>query len=320
VVAYVTSEERDDNYWMGVRDALRMVDSFLRWARKHPKDAKSIDDFLAEGLIAAAKRCESCLGKELGMKYGSDDPEVDEPREIEETSHFEEPIPAFEPEVEAMPDSFPESDPEELTFAPADDESEPEVPPVEPVSIDEIETSESEKESVPSEDLMFEGLKRDFLSDFPLSAPEIIDDEPEDTKSIPSTPEEVMRAVLAEESLGPVEVETEEVMSPEVEDSGVETYDDVLEVLESPPAVDDPPSPATVPKRELWSPYDEPPLPEDENEEDAITSEDDEDDAASDESDTSSPAVKAPPPPPPPETDETEEERRRRARRLFFGT
>jgi hypothetical protein len=314
----VTSEERDDNYWMGVRDALRMVDSFLRWARKHPKDAKSIDDFLAEGLIAAAKRCESCLGKELGMKYGSDDPEVDEPREIEETPHFEEPIPDVEPEI--VPDSFPDIDAEEPTFVPADDASEPEVPPVEPVSIDEIVTPESDKESVSPENLMFEGLKRDFLSDFPLSTPEITDDATDDTKPIPSTPEEVMRAVLAEESLGPVEVETEEAMSPEVEDSGVETYDDVLEVLESPPSVDEPPSPATVPKRELWSPYDEPPLPEDENDEDAKTSEDDESDAASDESDTSSTGAKAPPPPPPPETDETEEERRRRARRLFFGT
>ncbi len=314
----MTSEERDDNYWMGVRDALRMVDSFLRWARKHPKDAKSIDDFLAEGLIAAAKRCESCLGKELGMKYGSDDPEVDEPREIEETPHFEEPIPDVEPEI--IPDSFPDIDAEEPTFVPADDASEPEVPPVEPVSIDEIVTPESDKESVSAENLMFEGLKRDFLSDFPLSAPEITDDATDDTKPIPSTPEEVMRAVLAEESLGPVEVETEEAMSPEVEDSGVETYDDVLEVLESPPAVDEPPSPATVPKRELWSPYDEPPLPEDENDEDAKTSEDDESGAASDESDTSSTGAKAPPPPPPPETDETEEERRRRARRLFFGT
>ncbi|MHA2003034.1 MAG: hypothetical protein ACW975_02960 [Candidatus Thorarchaeota archaeon] len=311
----MTSEERDDNYWMGVRDALRMVDSFLRWARKHPKDAKSIDDFLAEGLIAAAKRCESCLGKELGMKYGSDDPEVDEPREIDEPSHFEEPIPDVEPAVEAMADSFPDSDTEEPTFVSADDASRPEMPPVESVSIDEIETPDSDKDTTPSEDLDFEGIKRDFLSDFPLSAPALMEDELEDSKSMASTPEDVMRAVLEEESLGPVEVESEEVMPPKAEDSEVETYDDVLEVLESPPEADESPSPAAVPKRELWSPYDEPPLPEDENDVEIA-----EDDATSDDSDTSSPAVKAPPPPPPPETDETEEERRRRARRLFFGT
>jgi hypothetical protein len=167
---------------------------------------------------------------------------------------------------------------------------------------------------------MFEGLKRDFLSDFPLSASETTDDAPDDTKPIPSTPEEVMRAVLAEESLDSAEVETEEARFLEVEDSGVETYDDVLEVIESPAAADESLSPATVPKRELWSPYDEPPLPEDENDEDSKTSEDDESSAISDESDTSSSGAKAPPPPPPPETDETEEERRRRARRLFFGT
>jgi hypothetical protein len=311
----VTSEERDDNYWMGVRDALRMVDSFLRWARKHPKDAKSIDDFLAEGLIAAAKRCESCLGKELGMKYGSDDPDVDDPREIEEPSHFEEPIPDVEPDVEEISDSFPDSDAEEPAFVSSDDEAKPEMPPVEPVSIDEIELPESDTKSMASEELTFEGIKRDFLSDFPLSAPAIMEDELDDTKPRPSTPEDVMRAVLEEESLSAVEVDSD-AKPPEIEDSGVETYDDVLEVLESPPETDESSSVA-VPKRELWSPYDEPPLPEDENDEVAKTPEADID---SDESDTSSAAVKAPPPPPPPETDETEEERRKRARRLFFGT
>ena len=125
-----------------------------------------------------------------------------------------------------------------------------------------------------------------------------------------NTPEDVMRAVLAE-------ADEEELMPPEDEDLEVETYDDVLEVLEPPPDTEESP-PAATPKRELWSPYDEPPL-EDEEEDDEIISTDVEDEEDSEESEAL-PTVKPPPPPPPPETDETEEERRRRARRLFFGT
>jgi hypothetical protein len=309
----VSSEERDDNYWMGVRDALRMVDSFLRWARKHPRDAKTIDDFLAEGLVAAAKRCKSCLGKELGMKYGSDDPEVDEPREIEEPTHFEEPIPDVELEVEDLSYSD-----EELVSTEAaggsetQDEvsDEPEMPPAEPVSIDEVETSLGAEESMSADEVAFEGIKRDFLEDFPLDEPAPIVDNEDEIEEAPSTPEDVMRAVLAE-------ADEEELMPPEDEDLEVETYDDVLEVLESPPSAEESP-PAAAPKRELWSPYDEPPL-QDDDEDDEIVSTDTEDEQVSEESEDT-PAVKPPPPPPPPETDETEEERRRRARRLFFGT
>ncbi|MFW9912729.1 MAG: hypothetical protein ACFFEU_09665 [Candidatus Thorarchaeota archaeon] len=309
----MSSEERDDNYWMGVRDALRMVDSFLRWARKHPKDAKTIDDFLAEGLVAAAKRCKSCLGKELGMKYGSDDPEVDEPREIKEPTHFEEPIPDVDSEVEDIPYSD-----EELVASEVAGEhgnlnevsDEDETPPAEPVSIEEIETSVDEEESISADELAFEGMKRDFLADFPLDEPVSAVDKEDDTKIVPSTPEDVMRAVLAE-------ADEEELMPPEAEDLEVETYDDVLEVLESPSSTEESP-PVSAPKRELWSPYDEPPL-QDDDEDDEIISTDAEDEQVSEELEDT-PAVKPPPPPPPPETDETEEERRRRARRLFFGT
>ncbi|MFW9801607.1 MAG: hypothetical protein ACFFFC_03105 [Candidatus Thorarchaeota archaeon] len=309
----MSSEERDDNYWMGVRDALRMVDSFLRWARKHPKDAKTIDDFLAEGLVAAAKRCESCLGKELGMRYGSDDPEVDEPREIEEPAHFEEPIPYVEPEVEDIPANDEEMVSTETVSEPdAPDEviDTPEMPPAEPVSIDEIEASADAEESMSADELTFEGVKRDFLSDFPLDEPRPIVDKEDDMEVAPSTPEDVMRAVLAE-------ADEEELMPPEEEDLEVETYDDVLEVLDTPPSTDESP-PVAAPKRELWSPYDEPPL-EDEDEDDDFISTDAEDEEVSEESEAPT-TVKPPPPPPPPETDETEEERRRRARRLFFGT
>ncbi|MFW9887005.1 MAG: hypothetical protein ACFFER_02410 [Candidatus Thorarchaeota archaeon] len=308
----MSSEERDDNYWLGVRDALRMVDSFLRWARKHPKDAKTIDDFLAEGLVAAAKRCKSCLGKELGMKYGADDPEVDEPREIEEPTHFEEPIPDVEAEVEDISDSEEELVSREAPSEPdtMDEVSdEHEMPPAESVSIEEIEASVGGEESTSEDEPAFEGIKRDFLADFPLDEPAPIVDKEYDVEVGPSTPEEVMRAVLAE-------ADDEELMPPEEEDLEVEAYDDVLEVLESPPHAEE--SQISAPKRELWSPYDEPPL-EDDDEEDEIISKDAEDEEAAEELEPPS-TVKPPPPPPPPETDETEEERRRRARRLFFGT
>ncbi len=63
------TEERDDSYWIGVRDALRMIDSFIRWARRHPNEAKPIEEFIAEGIEAAARRCESCLKRSLGLSF-----------------------------------------------------------------------------------------------------------------------------------------------------------------------------------------------------------------------------------------------------------
>ncbi|MFW9850992.1 MAG: hypothetical protein ACFFF4_17830, partial [Candidatus Thorarchaeota archaeon] len=62
-----SEENRSDEYWMGVRDALRMVDSFLKWSKVNKERAKSLDEFLYDGLVAAAKRCESCLHKQLGI-------------------------------------------------------------------------------------------------------------------------------------------------------------------------------------------------------------------------------------------------------------
>ncbi|MHA1950231.1 MAG: hypothetical protein ACW987_10180 [Candidatus Thorarchaeota archaeon] len=69
-------KKRTDEYWMGVRDSLRMVDSFNKWAQRNKERAKDLDDFIHDGLIAAAKRCESCLKDDLGLTFveGEDNP------------------------------------------------------------------------------------------------------------------------------------------------------------------------------------------------------------------------------------------------------
>ncbi len=69
-MSYVSSDEKDETYWLGVRDALRMVDSYVRWSARHEDKAKNLQEFISEGLIAAAKRCESCLSMELGLTFG----------------------------------------------------------------------------------------------------------------------------------------------------------------------------------------------------------------------------------------------------------
>ncbi|MFX1416854.1 MAG: hypothetical protein ACFFC0_08575 [Promethearchaeota archaeon] len=263
----MSSNGKDDNYWIGVRDALRMVDSFLRWSRRHPTEAKSLDDFLAEGLVAAAKRCESCLGKELGLKYGTGD------------------------EVPREQDSG-----DEVDFRTASDYEEP--------------SSE--------EPLSYETT--------PETRPETIletSDEPEITQVEPSSPEEIMRSILEDDSLWDTEeTEIDVEYSSEAETEYVEVTDDDVPIE---PEED---APTEIPpsfEKRVWTPYDEPSFPEDELQddyEDDIVAEDEsfeepeEDDGSKEEPVRSGP----PPPPPPPESDETEEERRKRARRLFFGT
>ncbi|MCK4567574.1 MAG: hypothetical protein KAU48_09725, partial [Candidatus Thorarchaeota archaeon] len=81
---------RTDEYWMGVRDALRMVDSFYKWSKRNPGRAKDLDDFIHDGLIAAAKRCESCLRDKLGLSFIEGQDEEDEITLEESIEHEEE--------------------------------------------------------------------------------------------------------------------------------------------------------------------------------------------------------------------------------------
>ncbi|MFW9799698.1 MAG: hypothetical protein ACFFD9_04635, partial [Candidatus Thorarchaeota archaeon] len=174
----MSSNGKDDNYWMGVRDALRMVDSFLRWASRHPEDAKTLDEFLAEGLVAAAKRCESCLGKELGLKYGKGAEEM-----AEEARMAESDLESSEVHEETESDE-PSSYDFELT------------PPEEPVTDTSVtETIMDEPEATPVDTTTAEGE--------------------------PSSPEEIMRSVLAEE------------MTLQSEDEEPETMDEYEETIES---------------------------------------------------------------------------------------
>ncbi len=69
VVSDLDPDNIDDNYWHGVYDALRMVDSFVRWAQRNPTRAKSIDEFLNDALIAVAKRCRDCLAYTLNLSF-----------------------------------------------------------------------------------------------------------------------------------------------------------------------------------------------------------------------------------------------------------
>jgi hypothetical protein len=69
------SNNRDESYWLGVRDALRMIDSFVAWSRRNPARAKKIDDFVDDALIAVNKRCKSCLSQALGISFAESDEE-----------------------------------------------------------------------------------------------------------------------------------------------------------------------------------------------------------------------------------------------------
>jgi hypothetical protein len=64
------SSDKDESYWLGVRDALRMIDSFVAWSRRNPNRAKKIDDFIDDALIAVNKHCRSCLSQALGISFG----------------------------------------------------------------------------------------------------------------------------------------------------------------------------------------------------------------------------------------------------------
>ena len=71
-----SDEERSDDYWEGVLHALRMVDSLLKWSKRNEARAKPLEQFIHDGLIAAAKRCQSCLSKKLGVAFSDEDEKI----------------------------------------------------------------------------------------------------------------------------------------------------------------------------------------------------------------------------------------------------
>lgn len=315
---------KSDEYWMGVRDALRMVDSFHKWSKRNPSRAKNLEDFIHDGLIAAAKRCESCLRDKMGLSFieGEDeedeitleesperDEEDDDDDDVKPESSIEEPISHVEPE----------------TFTPPPDDSDDSS-----ISIDRVERIEDES----IDDLSIVGPPREFSTDFELvePTPMVADGESELEPIVPTEPEEVLSESALEESETNQEPDSEEQpdkpsftwaeyetavtpsSEPEPQDSeaDISTSEDeeISTDEEEEELPEEPPEPPKV-----WSPYDEPSIPEDDDTEEETEADETE---PLDEG-NGEPVITEPPAPPPPESEEDEEERKRRARRLFFG-
>jgi len=327
-VSFVSSDEKDETYWLGVRDALRMVDSFVRWSARHEDKAKNLQEFISEGLIAAAKRCESCLSTTLGLTFGeslgglsSDD--LLEPADPTDrlSTHYEE---LAEEKDSTVPDdevlTTEESSPEPKFESESEASSE-----VEPTSIEAIERTKD----IEIEDMQPEGPPRDFGTDFDLGEPSPLTIEPEDEDqessvseaSEPEEPSEPEQPVEIEDALA--EPEHIDVIKDEADDAPPSTesgltwseYERVTTPLETTATPTSEEHAAETEPSEMpvnWSPNDESIVSADEAAEDLHEEQD--------EVDKEVPEIEPPPPPPPPESDESEEERRRRARRLFFGT
>ena len=285
---------------MGVRDALRMVDSFIKWARRNEDRAKALDDFIHDGLLAAAKRCESCLKDDLGLTFVEDEVPSGESPEMEKVpsgyeigSSLELPS---EDEFEVIPDEIP-PEPSEV---PIESESDS-------VSIDTVGRLEEEE----IEDLSIDGPPREFSSDFELVEPADLDVEPSiaDDEVTPTSEPEVEDVDDEDTDHKPsfTWADYEKAVAPTKEDP---------ELVEEDEAVEIPPPVETESIEELSESTSIPEPP--------VLSDDDLDGGSIDEEDADTteapaPITEPPPPPPPPDSDEDEDERRRRARRLFFG-
>jgi len=341
----VSSEDdnsRTDEYWMGVRDALRMVDSFHKWANRNPGRAKSLEDFIHDGLIAAAKRCESCLSDKLGLSFIEDETDeekitVEDAVELEdERDDDDEEEEIISGESIEIDDALEESEPTPSFVEPIG-HVEPatdipfEVPDESTISLDNVERKEDES----MEDLSIEGPPREFSTDFDLvepttlivdetsipEAPTMIEPEPEpeevldeeietdsepESEELPDRPSftwsEYEKAVTPSSEPEPLDSDVD-ILPSEDEEVSVEMDDEVTE---------EPPEP---PKE--WSPSSEPSIEEEESE---IETEPEIDESKFEVEGEDEPVIsEPPPPPPPPESEEDEEERKRRARRLFFG-
>jgi len=279
---------------MGVRDALRMVDSFNKWAQRNKERAKDLDDFIHDGLIAAAKRCESCLKDDLGLTF------------VDGEDH---------PLAESVPSGYEATPPEEL---PSSETSEDDI------SIESVGRSDSEE----MEDISLDGPTREFASDFALIEPSPLVVDSSTSEPLDEPPEEVPEEhdvsedhdekkpsftwADYEEAVSPPT--TEPVVEDEPEEEGFESEEEPIPEVEIP--IDEP---ISLGPPKVLTPSEEPALPTDEFE--SVEGEvfPPPTDEEVEESDTLDPITEPPPPPPPPESEEDEDERRRRARRLFFG-
>ena len=311
-----SEKKRSDEYWMGVRDALRMVDSFTKWARRNESRAKNLDDFIHDGLVAAAKRCESCLKDDLGLTFVEGEAPIDDSTGVEQVpsgyemdsssrdnSEFEEPS---EPTFEVTPEDMSP----EASEVPIESESDS-------ISIDNVDRLEAEE----MDEISIDGPPREFTSDFELVEPaDLIVEQPD------TAPNEVTYEPEPEvEEVEPSETghkpsftwaDYEKAVTPDIEGpESVEEDEDVelpptieLESVETSMPFDEP-----EPISEMMEIPEPPSILADEFESELI------DEDASETTEDAEPITEPPSPPPPPDSDEDEDERRRRARRLFFG-
>ena len=293
-----SEKKRSDEYWMGVRDALRMVDSFIKWARRNEDRAKTLDDFIHDGLVAAAKRCESCLKDDLGLSFAERQQQSAEASEPEQVPSGYEMGSTMNLPPEETFEMTPEDMSPESTEVPIESEDES-------ISIDTVPRLEGEE----FEDLSMKGPAREFSSDFQLVEPAEFpagdsDSDTEDSSTSESeTDEEPEESSDHAPSFTWADYERAITPSEEEPEDGEEDEDVEL----PPPATLE----TTADENEESMILEPPEIPSDIS--DTTT-----DDEEADSTEPSKSSTK-PPPPPPPEDEEDEEERRRRARRLFFG-
>ncbi len=356
----VSKDKREsEDYWLGVRDALRMIDSFVNWSRRNPGRAKTIDDFITDGLLAAAKRCESCLSQELGLSFTGESKdsesadEVSAPPSDEVAIEFEEPTHESELQFEDSPLSdamgySSSSDEVEIVASPETESIDlEELPAVEiPTEDAVLDIEEAESADIPHEpilpdeengatldeieptpgiemdELELESTTRDFSSDFEVAEPEpyLVDPPRSSFDESVDTPE----GTSSTETEPPAPPEDATVPPPPTEDEGFTWRD--YESAVTPPEESTP-----EPDESVSEPISPPTTPEtpatwSPYDEPSLPVDDSEESAEIEEDEVKTEdahedtSEPKPPPPPPPESDETEEERRRRARRLFFGT
>ncbi|MFW9956789.1 MAG: hypothetical protein ACFFCT_01850 [Candidatus Odinarchaeota archaeon] len=348
-----SDNKRTDEYWMGVRDALRMVDSFNKWAARNPGRAKSLEDFIHDGLIAAAKRCESCLREKLGLSFVRDDEEDEIPDSLESTEPEVAPPSGYESimtdDTEEPIDSVPDTT-YEIAIESKDYDSSQEITietDESPISIDAVERLGDE----PIEDFVIDGPQRDFTTDFVLVEPPplVVDSDEQqsvdeeqlegpDLEELEDLEEITSESEISEKRSGFTWSEYEAAVTPTSEPEPPDTeYDEYMtaddDYFKEPldeddesyteESLDTPPEPSEQP--DVWSASKESSIGggeilEEFNEDEDEGSIPEIDDTIAEESEEVQHSITEPPaPPPPPESEEDEEERKRRARRLFFG-
>ncbi|MGV9103986.1 MAG: hypothetical protein ACOC3C_07725 [Candidatus Thorarchaeota archaeon] len=224
----MTSHKKDESYWLGVRDALRMVDSFLKWSQRHPDRARSLDDFINDGLIAAAKRCEECLSYALGINFRDDDEglPVESSSELVEEPSFSDEVPTEESVTETRSASL-----EEASFEMPTRES------VAPSVVSEEKGLDTEMDSFPEdsetqESASVSGLESDVGEPVEGEKSVSIDEEPSEpeafkdfTKEFHLAEPESMKSTAEEDEYeqptkeAETEIETSDQVTPSMETS-----------------------------------------------------------------------------------------------------